>query len=102
MSYEKEIDVVESEWSPEGGFFWNIRQGKFTAANFERAHAKLSTISIADDKEIPRRLVSLLWYIPVFMEWQVGRIQENGGDISAYRKAITAMTNQVERLLGVP
>jgi hypothetical protein len=27
MSYQKEIEALESEWSPEDGFFWRIRQG---------------------------------------------------------------------------
>jgi hypothetical protein len=102
MSYEKDIEVVESEWSPEDGFFWRIRQGHFTTGEFERALLKLSAISLADDYEIPRRLVSLLWYIPLFMQWQTERVKETGGDVSAYMKAITAMTNEVERLLGVP
>ena len=35
MRYEREIDVMESEWSPEGGFFWNIRRGHFIAVDFE-------------------------------------------------------------------
>jgi hypothetical protein len=102
MSYQNEIRAVESEWSPEIGFFWCIRQGQFTAPNFERALAKLSAISIAADAEVPRRLISLLWYIPLFMRWQIERIQENGGDVAAYMKAITVITNEVERLLGVP
>ena len=33
---------------------------------------------------------------------QVERVQESRGDVPAYTKAITAMTNEVERLLGVP
>jgi hypothetical protein len=27
MSYEQEIEALESEWSPEDGFFWQIRRG---------------------------------------------------------------------------
>jgi hypothetical protein len=102
MNHEKQIDIVESEWSCEDGFFWQLRQGKFTSADFERAMERLSSISITEEEPLPRRLVSLLWYIPLFMQWQVDRIQENGGDVTAYKMAITAMTNEVERLLGVP
>jgi len=102
MSYESEIEVIESEWEPNTGFFWNIRQGAFKPSEFERARAKVSSISIAEDSVIPRRLVSLLWYIPLFMQWQLERVQENGGDVKAYNKATTSMTNEIERLLGVP
>jgi hypothetical protein len=102
MSYEHEIDAMESEWTPDGGFFWKIRQGHFAPDDFERALNKVSGISIAEDADLPRRVVSLLWYIPLFMQWQVERVRENHGDVAAYTKAITAMTNEIERLLGVP
>ena len=77
MSYEKEIEALESEWSPEDGFFWRVRQGHFTPNDFDRALKKVSAISIAEDPDVPRRIVSLLWYIPLFMQWQVERVQEN-------------------------
>lgn len=102
MSYEKDIEALESEWSPEDGFFWRVRQGHFAPNDFERALRKVLAINIAEDANVPRRVVSLLWYIPLFMQWQVERVQENKGDVTAYAKAITAMTNEVERLLGVP
>jgi hypothetical protein len=102
MSYENEIDALESEWSPEDGFFWRVRQGHFIPSEFERALKKVSAISIAEGADVPRRVVSLLWYIPLFMQWQVERVQESGGDVAAYAKAITTMTNEIERLLGVP
>jgi hypothetical protein len=102
MSYEKEIDTLESEWSPEDGFFWRVRQGHFTTSDFERVLEKVSAISIEEDADVPRRVVSLLWYIPLFMQWQVERVQENRGDVKAYMTAITTMTNEIERLLGVP
>lgn len=102
MSYEKEIEALESEWSAEDGFFWRVRQDQFAANDFERALAKVSAITIAEEADLPRRVVSLLWYIPLFMQWQVERVKENQGDVNAYTAGITTMTNELERLLGVP
>jgi hypothetical protein len=102
MSYAKEIEALESEWSPDGGFFWRIRQGQFSNDDFQRALKKLSAISITEGSDVPRRVVSLLWYVPIFMHWQVERVQENKGDVAAYLRAMTTMTNEIERLLGVP
>ncbi|TKD06472.1 hypothetical protein [Polyangium fumosum] len=102
MSYEKEIEALELEWSPEDGFFGRVRQGQFAAEDFQRALGRLAAISIEEDAEVPRRVVSLLWYIPVFMQWQAERVRENGADVTAYANAIQLMTNEVERLLGVP
>jgi hypothetical protein len=102
MSYEKEIEMLEQEWMPDSGFFWQIRQGCFVADEFNRALKKVSSVSIHEDADVPLRLVSLLWYIPLFMQWQVERVSENGGDMIAYENATTTMTNEIERLLGVP
>ena len=102
MSYQKEIEALESEWSPDAGFFWRVRQGEFSSDAFQRALKKLSAMSIAENSDVPRRVVSLLWYIPLFLQWQVERVQENNGDVAAYLGAITTMTNEIERLLGVP
>jgi hypothetical protein len=103
MGYDKEVDDIEAEWSREDGFFWCLRQGQFSEDKFNRTMEKLSNLSVADDDaDIPRRLVSLLWYIPLFMQWQVDRVRETGGDVTAYMRAITLATNEIERLLGVP
>lgn len=61
----------------------------------------LLEISI-DEDTISRRLVSLLWYIPLFMYWQLERVEESGGDQVAYKRAITIATNEIERILGTP
>ena len=102
MSPETAPEILESEWAPDSGFFWNIRQGRFVKEEYERALRKLEAISVAEGAMIPRRLVSLLWYIPTFMEWQRERVRENGGNFEEFKKAITRMTNEVERVLGVP
>lgn len=102
MNYKEAISMIEFEWQPEHGFFWNIRQGLFSEVEFTRALNKVSSISIPDEADLPKRLVSLLWYIPIFMHWQIERVGESGGDIAAYVKAITKMSNEIERLLGVP
>ena len=102
MSYEKEIEALESEWAPEDGFFWHIRQGEFIPGEFERTLKKISSISIGEEADVPRRIVSLLWYVPLFMQWQLERVRENKADEVAYAAAIARMTNEIERLLGVP
>lgn len=101
-SFEREIEALESEWFPDSGFFWRIRQGRFAADEFQCALKRVSAISIEQEVDLPRRFVSLRWYIPLFMQWQAERVQENGGDTAAYTKAMTTMTNEIERLLGVP
>lgn len=102
MAYEREIELLDSEWSMEEGFFWHIREGHFDPVAFKRALHKVSSIQFPEDATLPRRIVSYLWYIPLFMQWQTDRVKETGGDATAYGRAVSAMTNEIERLLGVP
>ena len=102
MQLSQLVDLLEAEWAPEDGFFWKLRQGAFDARDFERARSVLARLSFQEDANLPRRLVSLLWYIPCFMEWQGPRVKEGGGDVDAYSNATATMTNLVEELLGVP
>lgn len=102
MSDDREIELLEAEWMPDHGFFWRVRSGDFDHGAFERVMKLLATLSFPEAAQLPRRTVSLLWYAPLVMHWQVGRLQERSGDANAYAKAITALTNEVERLLGVP
>ncbi|MCB9602032.1 MAG: hypothetical protein H6720_17070 [Sandaracinus sp.] len=102
MSEEDTIRMLEAAWSPEGGVFWKLRGGHFDRAELDRVMEQIARLSFAEDARLPRRLVSLLWYIPPFLEWQVERVEGSGGDVEAYRRSVGAMSEVVERLLGVP
>ena len=54
------------------------------------------------ERQPPRRLVSLLWYMPLFLTWQTERLRELGGDLGAYVHAVSSITNEIERILGTP
>ena len=62
----------------------------------------LTAMFIPEDAHPPRRVVSLLWYIPLFMQWQVDRVRENGGDVPAYTRAITFDDERNRAAVGVP
>jgi hypothetical protein len=102
MALENFIESIESEWEPEDGFFWKIRQGNFETAGVHRALSKFAAVPSLTDQPIPARLVSVLWYVPIFMEWQLDRVRENGGDTAEYMAAINKFTAEIERILGVP
>ena len=99
---ENLIKSVEAEWEPEEGFFWKIRQGNFEKATAQRTLSKLAALPSLTNQLIPSRLVSVLWYVPIFMEWQLDRVRRNGADIVEYKAAIDKFTAKIERILGVP
>jgi hypothetical protein len=102
MSFEREISELEAEWAPEDGFFWRLREAQFERTAFERTLAKMARVHIEDHACVPIRLVSVLWYIPIFMHWQTDRLIAAGRDGDEYTQAIVLVTNELERLLGVP
>lgn len=61
------VQTVESEWQPDMGFFWKVRQGVFDKSDFNRAHSQVAPVPSQDGKLLPARLVSLPWYIRIFM-----------------------------------
>ena len=96
------IANLEREWEFESGFFGRLRRGEFDRASLNRLIRTLDLIDPQGDTVVNRRVVSLLWYMPIVMGWQVDRVQESGGDIAELDKAITQVQYSVERILGVP
>jgi hypothetical protein len=102
MEFEKAVIELESFWEPHEGVFWQLRQGNFVESEMRRFVTWLERLKVEDDAKLPRRLVSLLWYVPLFMQWQIDHIRNVGGDVTAYSRAITEVSNELERILGVP
>jgi hypothetical protein len=102
MTFEAYISAIEAEWEPETGFFWRTRQGDFRKDDFERTLRKLAAVPSMTGQSVPARLVSVVWYIPIFAEWQRDRVQGCGADPAEYERAKAQLTNEVERILGVP
>ena len=97
-----EVAGIQMEWTDDAGFFWKLRDGEFDVACYERALQKLRDLSVADPDFLPRRLVAVLWYIPLFIQWQDERILKTGVDLVTFANVMGAMTGEVERILGLP
>ncbi|MGY8711281.1 hypothetical protein RAD16_36595 [Bradyrhizobium sp. 18BD] len=95
------IEQLETEWNADG-FFDRVRNGDYDAIRGQAILAVLRAIEIGDDDMVPKRLVSLLWYLPSFLAWQTDRIAEKGGDRAAYERFVTEVDNTLEVVLGVP
>lgn len=100
--YARWTAAIGAEWELDTGFFWKCREGEFSPADFTRTHELLRSISVAEDASLPRSFVAVLWFIPQFMEWQIERVQRNGGDVVAYRNAGNRMWDEIQRILGMP
>ena len=95
------IPLVEDFWDIDG-YFFKLRQGDYAPGGAERFESVIRSIDVSDGSRLPRRLVSLTWMVPTFMEWQVERVMEKGGDVDGLRRDITMLRNALNELLGAP
>lgn len=101
MNLEKIIAELEKEWDISGIFYQLRYDGSFDPEKFEKYITLIKSIEI-NGKQIDRKLVSLLWFLPVFMILQKERIIENGFDVKHLENAINEITTVLQEKLGVP
>jgi hypothetical protein len=99
---EEAIRRLEAAWDIPDGVLFRLRQGDYDPAGIEEVVALLSCLTFDDDALLPRRFVSLTWWIPTFMEWQKERVAEQGGDVEALERDAVRVRNALDQLLGVP
>ena len=101
MTVQEAIAKLEQAWDLDSGFLGRLRQGEFNAARSQRFEELLKDLPTKGDM-LDARLVSLTWYIPLFMSWQRERCLANGCDADAFDQAVNRATSLLEKALGVP
>jgi hypothetical protein len=75
MDLEEIVRKVELAWSSPSGSLFQLRGGTFDRAGLNDLLHVLRQVEVAEDLDVlPRRLVSLLWYMPLFIQWQKERV----------------------------
>jgi hypothetical protein len=103
MNIEELIALVEAEWDLDNGFFGRLRKGQFDTTRHTRTKQTLERIQreVGNAETLSRRLVSLFWYVPLFMSWQAERVK-GSVDPREYEKAANGIQTIVQGILGVP
>jgi hypothetical protein len=103
MNNHELIALIEKEWDMDDGFFGKLRHGHFDHEGFCRCGQVLGRIrqETGTGDTIPRRLVSLVWYIPLFMNWQTERVAGSVA-VGEYERATNEIQTIVQEILGVP
>ena len=97
------IGKLENEWNWDTGFFGQLRdKGVFDSNAYLRVQEIYNSIDLGADTTIDRRLVALLWYIPLIMTWQLERFETKGQDAQQLKAAVDEILGETERILGVP
>lgn len=101
MLISESIEQLEKEWDT-SGFLGAIRDGQFVVKDSMNFLEILKSINLSNSDNVPKRLLSMLWYLPSYLQWQRERVSETGGDLEAYDRFITKVHNILEDALGVP
>jgi hypothetical protein len=96
---------IGESWEEPDGFFYMLRDQH---VDFQKGNALLELLGHLDFDEherIEKYKISLLWYIPIYMEWQFERLKDFEKDkeiLSKYSNLQGLILNEVERILGTP
>lgn len=101
MDINEVISILDQAWSDQG-FLGRLREGLFTVEDGDRFLSFLRSIDITEDSLLPKRFMSLMWYLPLFLRWQLERVQKHSGHSVAFDDFITKVDNTLEQVLGVP
>jgi hypothetical protein len=101
MDINQIIEAIEKQWDTDGTL-GKIRTGEFNNEAGKILINLLEQINIDDESEIPKRLLTLLWYMPSFLVWQRERVDEKSNNLSEYDHFVTDVHNVLENALGVP
>ncbi|MFD2787867.1 hypothetical protein [Hymenobacter rubripertinctus] len=94
------IKKMEDCWEVDTGFLYFLREGIFHHDLYVDFINSLKEIEAFEDL-VPSRLVTLLWYISPFIEWQRDRVT-NSISLDEYDIIVIEIQNQLERILGIP
>lgn len=92
---------LQQEWDI-SGFLGRLRTGDLDLIALTRLVDVLSEVEPLYETNINGRLVSWLWYMPMFMEWQRERVRDAGGDMVVFEQAVAQVQTLVESILGIP
>lgn len=96
------VHQLESCWEWETGFFGLLRRGLWDENSLMHVIHVLESIRLTEPHLFSKRIVSLLWYMPLFMVWQEEQLQENGIDPARYQAITNQIQELIESILGVP
>ena len=89
--------LLEDEWEPKTGFFGKLKLKGFDKEGYQRVETLLRRID-PKSETLERRLVSVSWFIPLFMSWQDAPGLEQG----EYKNYCNRLEQLVMKGLGLP
>ncbi len=101
MSQDEYIQELEKYWDKDG-LCGHLREGQFDAAVAEELLQFLRSMKFEDDVPLKKRLVELIWYLPLFLTWQVERVENDEALYPLYSNLCAGVIGILEDKIGAP
>jgi hypothetical protein len=96
------LEALDLAWDDEEGALGKLRSGQFDAALAAGYTELLHSIEIEEGEALHADFVRLIWFAPLFSEWQIARVAERGGDEQEASNFSDKIRERVMELLGTP
>ncbi|GGY15729.1 hypothetical protein GCM10010358_79510 [Streptomyces minutiscleroticus] len=96
------LEALDLAWDPDQGALGKLRAGDFDADLADRYVGLLNSIEVMEGESLHQDLVRLLWFAPLFSEWQVERAVKRGADQQAVSNFCDLVRERVMEILGTP
>ncbi|WP_461086541.1 hypothetical protein [Spirosoma flavus] len=94
---------LDQHWD-ESGFFGSLRDRELKFDLGQEVLGILSEVDFSEIDHIPKNYFTLLWFIPLFMEWQGQWLPEYAEKSVIHKYAVlqNGIAGEIERILGIP
>ena len=82
------IQALEAEFDRSNGFIGQLKDLTFDREAHERFFALLESIDLGHSESLNRRVVELLWMLPLILQWRIEHFREEGLDVSSWDDAV--------------
>ena len=96
------LEALDLAWDPDQGPLGKLRQGVFDAELADRYVDLLNSIEITEGECLHQDFVRLLWFAPLFAEWQIERAVKSGADQQAVSNFCDLVRERVMEVFGTP
>lgn len=104
MKTEELLQILKEAWDIESGFFFLLRSRKFDEKKGDIVLAALKKYKLENENLINKELITLIWYIPLFLEYQKQNLVEVFTEELYDKLSLLSdkMEGEVERILDTP
>ena len=105
MSKHSDPEVLEAldlAWDQDEGFLGMLRTGRFSQLAGEQYLELLTSIEIEEGVHLHPEFVRLVWFVPIFLEWNEERAVERGADKVLVGQFVNLVRERIIELLGAP